>query len=193
MISIENYRSARMRLHVTLIRIYCLEMILIGVQIAFSISKKHSNPCWESSVGHEIYRLVVADFFVCVLGGITYHALRWAICVWIWPSLGLPEFNIAYGSLSLVFNQSLLWLGMWFVPLLTPIVAFKMLITFYLKEATLQYFCKPSTKLWRSSQTSTLLSALVFVSLLIIVTTNGYILSQWVLWFRIWFEEWKLT
>lgn len=167
-----------MRLHVTLIRIYCLEMMLIGIQLCFCIKRNFNNPCWESAVGYEIYRLVVVDFVVFVLGGIAYHALRWAICQYVWPPLGLPEFNTAFGSLALVFNQSLLWVGLWFVPLLAPIVAIKMLVTFYLKEATLLYFCKPSTKLWRSSQTSTLLSALVFVSLLAIVATNGYILSE---------------
>lgn len=167
-----------MRLHVTLIRIYCLDIILIGVQLLYCIKKNQNNQCWESAIGREIYRLIVVDFFVFVLGGITYHGFRWAICLWVWPSVGLPEFNIAYGTLSLLFNQSLLWIGLWFVPLLAPIIAIKMVITFYLKEATLQYFCKPSTKLWRSSQTSTLFSVLVFVSLLAIVTTNGYILSE---------------
>lgn len=162
----------------TLIRIYCLEMILIGVQISFCVSKNASNPCWESAVGREIYRLVVADFVVFVLGGLAYHAVRWAICLWVWAPLGLPEFNVAYGSLALVFNQSLLWVGLWFAPLLALIVAVKMLITFYLKEATLKYFCRPSTKPWRSSHTSALFSALIFVSLLTILIANGYILSE---------------
>lgn len=174
----ESYKSGRNGLHVTLIRIYCLEVILIGVQLVFWLTKKFDNPCWESAVGHEIYRLVVVDFFVFVLGGILWHALRWALCVWVWPPIGLPEFDIARGSLGLVFNQSLLWVGLWFAPLLAAIVALKMLITFYLKEATLMYFCKPSTKLWRSSQTGTLFSAMVFVSLLAILTTNGYIMSE---------------
>lgn len=177
-LSMENYKSQRARLHVTLIRIYCLEMILIGVQIFFCLSTNTNSPCWESEVGHALYRLVVVDFVVFVLGDITCHGLRWAICQWIWPSIGLAEFDYAYGSLGLVFNQSLLWVGLWFAPLLSALVAIKMLITFYIKIATLHYFCKPSTSLWRSSQTSTLFSAMCLVSFLTIVTTNGYILYE---------------
>lgn len=167
-----------MRLHVTLIRVYLLEMILVGVLIVFWLTKNFEYSCWESAVGHEIYRLIIVDFVVFVLGGLMFHILRWAICVFVWPVIGLPEFDIARGSLGLVFNQSLLWVGLLFAPMLATIVALKMLITFYLNEATLMYFCKPSTKLWRSSQTSTLFSVMVFVSLLGIITTIGYIVSE---------------
>lgn len=37
------------------------------------------------------------------------------------------------GSLSLIFNQSLLWIGLLFSPLLAAVVSIKMVLTFYIK------------------------------------------------------------
>lgn len=98
---------------------------------------------------------------------------------YIWPKIGLPEFDISRGSLSLIFNQTLLWVGLLFSPPLAVIITIKMIITFYLKKTTLIYFCKPPSKLWRSAQTSTLFLVMVFVSLLGVVIVHGYIITQY--------------
>lgn len=116
-----------------------------------------------------------------------------------YKDLGLPEFDIARGSLGLVFNQTLLWFGVFFSPPLAAIVTGKMVLTFYIKvsptivrsplicfclsgffpqKTTLIYFCKPPSKLWRSAQTSTLFLAMIFLSLLGAVVALGYIITQ---------------
>lgn len=51
---------------------------------------------------------------------------------------------------------------------------------YYLQKIVLINFCKPPSKLWRSSQTFTLFLAMMFVSLTIVIVISLYILTQWV-------------
>lgn len=62
------------------------------------------------------------------------------------PSGNAPEFNIAYNSLTLIYNQSVLWFGMLFSPLLVVVVAIKFLLLFYVKRACLLHACQPARK-----------------------------------------------
>ena len=55
-------------------------------------------------------------------------------------SLGRPEFNIGRNTLSLIYSQGLIWLGTFYCPLLPVIMAFKLLVIFYVKRvSTNQY------------------------------------------------------
>lgn len=184
----ERYRSGRARLHMTLLRCYVLELVLGGVLLVFWLRRRDANPdagptgepahCWETNIGQEIYRLLVVDFVVFVLGGWLWNALRWSVWRWWWPAVGLPEFDVARGSLGLVFNQSLLWMGLLWAPPLAALVVVKMAVTFYVKEWSLMWFCRPSTRVWRSAQTATLFLGMVFVSLLAVITTNGFVITR---------------
>lgn len=95
-----------------------------------------------------------------------------------WPSIGLPEFDISRGTLGLVFNQTLLWVGLLFSPMLATIVVIKLFLTFYIKKFSLLYFCKAPTKLWRAAQTHTLYLVLIFLSLMGVIVTHSYVITQ---------------
>ncbi|KAJ6638862.1 Transmembrane channel-like protein 5, partial [Pseudolycoriella hygida] len=173
----EDYKSSRTALHVTLMRNYLLDLVIIGVLVVFWL-RKNVTECWETSIGQEIYRLVIVDFIVFSLGGAIIYLLRFVIFKFVWPSIDLPEFDLSMGSLSLIFNQSLLWIGLLFSPLLAAVVSMKMVLTFYIKKTILICCCKPPAKFWRSAQTSTLFLVMTFLSLLGIVVAHGYIITQ---------------
>ncbi|XP_037025849.1 transmembrane channel-like protein 5 [Bradysia coprophila] len=173
----EDYKSSRTALHVTLLRNYLLDLVIIGVLVVFWLTKNLTG-CWETSIGQEIYRLVVVDFIVFSLGGAIIYLIRFLIYKFVWSSVDLPEFDLSMGSLSLIFNQSLLWIGLLFSPLLAGVVSIKMFLTFYIKKTVLIYCCKPPAKFYRSAQTSTLFLVMTFLSLLGIVVAHGYIITQ---------------
>jgi hypothetical protein len=52
----------------------------------------------------------------------------------VWKKIGVPEFDIARNTLNIIYNQTLLFVGFYFSPLLAFIVILKMFITFYVKK-----------------------------------------------------------
>lgn len=93
----------------------------------------YAQQCWETAIGQEIYRFVIIDFLLVGCAGALYHLFRFLIYKHVWPNIGLPEFNISRASLGLIFNQTLLWIGLFFSPLLGVVLIVKMIIVFYLK------------------------------------------------------------
>lgn len=89
--------------------------------------------CWETAIGQEIYRFVIIDFLLVGCGGALIHLNRFLIHKFVWHKIGLPEFNISRASLGLIFNQTLLWIGLFFSPILGVVLIVKMIIVFYLK------------------------------------------------------------
>ncbi|XP_055586664.1 transmembrane channel-like protein 5 [Uranotaenia lowii] len=174
---LEKYQRASTALNINLLRNFLLQLCIIGVLVFYWLNKTYES-CWETSVGQEIYRLVVIDFIVSVLFLAFLQATRYSLNRFYSRSISLPEFCLTNNSLGLVYNQTLLWFGLLFSPLLCVIVAGKLFLMFYIKKFSLIYFCKPPSKLWRSSQTHTLLLVLIFVSLFGVMVTHGYIMTQ---------------
>ena len=52
----------------------------------------------------------------------------------MWKGIGIPEFDIARGTLNIIYNQTLFIVGFYFSPLLALVVVLKMFITFYIRK-----------------------------------------------------------
>ncbi|XP_035897483.1 transmembrane channel-like protein 3 isoform X2 [Anopheles stephensi] len=193
---LEQYRQVATRLNINLLRHFLLQLTIVGVLLAYWLTRTHTAAgCWETLIGQELYRLLVVDFFIstvllCAVRGIRYllHARYGpvrkgtrsptpATCL-LARYLTPPPFCIETHSLGLVYNQTLLWFGVLFAPLLVLLVALKLLLVFYINKFELIYLCQPPARLWRSSQTQTLFLVLVFVSLFGVLLTHGYIIMQ---------------
>uniref|UniRef100_A0A182SE38 TMC domain-containing protein n=1 Tax=Anopheles maculatus TaxID=74869 RepID=A0A182SE38_9DIPT len=184
------------RLNINLLRHFLLQLTIVGVLLAYWLTRTHTaTGCWETLIGQELYRLLVVDFFIstvllCAVRGVRYllHAhygtVRNGPASSTTPTSVLarhltpPPFCIETHSLGLVYNQTLLWFGVLFAPLLVLLVALKLLLVFYINKFELIYLCQPPARLWRSSQTQTLFLVLVFVSLFGVLLTHGYIIMQ---------------
>lgn len=55
---------------------------------------------------------------------------------YVWKGIGAPEFDIARNTLNLIYNQTLFWVGFYYSPLLSAVIAIKLFITFYIKQAS---------------------------------------------------------
>lgn len=173
----EDYRCPRRTLHVTLVRTFLLEGMVIGVLVFFWLNKKHHG-CWETAIGQEIYRLVISDFFINIFIVPLIDVFRAKVLARHWPKTGKPNFDISQNSLGLIFNQTLLWIGLLFSPLLALVLVIKMALTFYVKKTTIIYLCRSPKHMWRSAQTQTLYLVFTFLSLLGVILTLGYIMIQ---------------
>ncbi|XP_055296530.1 transmembrane channel-like protein 7 [Sitodiplosis mosellana] len=176
--TVRMYRSPRSQLHIALIRNYMLNIVIITALAWFWLSNVDEKKCWETWIAQNIYRLIVIEFMFVVCIGTIFRLIRFLVYKYVWSWIGLSEFNISRGCLGLIFNQTLLWIGIFFSPPLSAVIVLKMIVTFYLKKLVLINFCKPPSKLWRSSQTFTLFLAMMFVSLTIVIVIYFYILTQ---------------
>ncbi|CAD7091086.1 unnamed protein product [Hermetia illucens] len=173
----EDYNTPQRTLHVTLFRNFLLEAVIVGVLVYFWLQKAHSE-CWETSIGQEIYRLILMDFIISILGTSAVQACQGLLNLKYPEFIQVPEFDISRKSLGLVYNQTLLWVGLLFAPMIALVVTIKMILTFYIKKLTLIYFCKTPKHVWRSAQTQTLYLVFSFLSLLGVIVAHGYIMTQ---------------
>lgn len=166
---LEYYRP-RTALYVTLCRTFFLDMSMLLI-LLFYWSRSNIE-CWETALGQKTYRLVLYDALISLIVLPIIEFTR-GIIYKLYPMTSPPEFNLAYNSLTLIYNQGVLWLGMVFSPLLVVMVTAKMLLLFYVKMGTVFGACQPARKVWRASQTRTILFMLVNLSLFITLFALG--------------------
>ncbi|KAJ8730379.1 hypothetical protein PYW07_017417 [Mythimna separata] len=161
-VALEFY-NPRTALYVTLARTWLLDVGALMLLLVYW-SQKHADECWETAFGQEAYRLVLLDSAISLLVLPLFEFTRGLIYNWS-KSESAPEFNIAYNSLTLIYNQAVLWFGMLFCPLLVIAVTLKLLLLFYIKKECALRACQPARKVWRAAQTQTVLYMFVTLSL----------------------------
>ncbi|XP_014481354.1 PREDICTED: transmembrane channel-like protein 5 [Dinoponera quadriceps] len=173
---LERYNNKRTELYITMMRNHAVAAAIFGVLFAFWIINSTSD-CWQTDFGGEIYRLIVLDFIVSVLGACLQFA-RSALYKRVSTKIGRPEFDIARGTLNLIYNQTLFWMGFYFSPLISFIIVMKMVVTFYIKKYELERCYQRPSQPWRAAQTQTLFLAFAFLGMIGVLLTIGYIISN---------------
>ncbi|KAM7134375.1 voltage-gated chloride channel TMC4 isoform 2-T2 [Macrochelys suwanniensis] len=116
------------------------------------------HPCWETSVGREMYKLLVFDLLVVLLVLLLVEFPR-KLLVTHGPAplarlWGQQEFLVPPNVLDLVYGQTVCWVGAAFSPLLPLLNSAKFVLLFYLKKLTLFSNCRPANRTFRASSSS---------------------------------------
>ncbi|KAH0626479.1 hypothetical protein JD844_001473 [Phrynosoma platyrhinos] len=117
------------------------------------------NPCWETSVGQEMYKLMIFDLLIMLLVVMFVEFPRKMLVTYL-PScpllklLGQQEFMVPSNVLDLVYGQILCWTGALFCPLLPVLNTIKYIAVFYLKKLTLFANCRPADRTFRASSSN---------------------------------------
>uniref|UniRef100_A0A3P9NPL7 Transmembrane channel-like protein n=1 Tax=Poecilia reticulata TaxID=8081 RepID=A0A3P9NPL7_POERE len=128
--------------------------------------------CWETSVGQEMYKLMLFDLLVSIALLVLVEFPRrmvvdhWSCKLTQW--VGRQEFVVPSNVLGLVYGQTVVWTGALFCPLLPLINTVKFVILFYCKKITLFNNCRPALRTFRSTT-----SAFFFLAVLLF----GWILA----------------
>ncbi|XP_076122847.1 transmembrane channel-like protein 5 [Alosa pseudoharengus] len=176
---LENYENLRAKLYASLARDVLLKMSILGILCYYWLTDVPSNlSCWESFVGQDVYRMAIADFLFSVLGCVFGEYLGSLIGTKCMKTLKPPEFNITRNVLDLIYAQTLVWIGVYFSPLLPIIQIVKLLIIFYMKKVSISLICRPSTRPGLAAEMKTAFIALLFFP--------SYIGSLFIMGYTVW-------
>ncbi|XP_072454106.1 transmembrane channel-like protein 5 isoform X2 [Notamacropus eugenii] len=161
---VEKFEIPRHQVLVIITRNIFLKISIIGILCYYWLNSVavSNKECWETHVGQDIYRLLMMNFLFALFDSILGEFLRRIIGTKFIKSLGVPEFDIARNVLELIYTQTLLWIGIFFSPLLPLIHMVTLFIMFYVKRISLLMNCQPPSKAWRASQMMTLFIFLLF-------------------------------
>ncbi|XP_032093098.1 transmembrane channel-like protein 4 [Thamnophis elegans] len=130
------------------------------------------HPCWETSVGQEMYKLMIFDLVITLLVILLVEFPR-KLLVTYWPSclllkwLGEQEFGVPDNILNLVYGQTLCWTGALFCPLLPVLNTIKYIVIFYMKKLTLYANCRPAERTFRASSSNAFFLLILLLGLTI--------------------------
>lgn len=76
----EEYKfSPRTTIHIRLLRNFLLEIAIVSALLVFWITRNDELTCWETTIGSEVYRILIIDFFIHTLGTCLYYFARFLI------------------------------------------------------------------------------------------------------------------
>ncbi|XP_077172674.1 transmembrane channel-like protein 5 isoform X2 [Paroedura picta] len=161
---VEKFTSPKNQIYTSIGRNIILKISVIGILCYYwlNIVAVSEVQCWETVVGQDIYKLIVAEFICCLLGSLFGEFGRRIIGTKCCAQLGVPEFDIARNVLDLIYVQTLAWIGIFFSPLIPAIQMVSFFIIFYVKKVSLMRNCQPPRKAWRAAQMNTLFIFLLF-------------------------------
>ncbi|XP_033733790.1 transmembrane channel-like protein 5 [Pecten maximus] len=173
---LENYNKPQTELYVGMTRTMLLKAAILGVLAYFWFNRatQKNEPCWETALGEDIYRLVLVDFIFTLIATFFLEFVRRLLGQYCCKQLGDTEFDIGRNTLDLIYSQALCWLGTFYSPLLSFIMSVKLFIIFYIKAISVLQNCKPSVRAWRASKSHTIFLGYLFIFFLLAAIAVAY-------------------
>ncbi|XP_032220439.2 transmembrane channel-like protein 7 isoform X2 [Nematostella vectensis] len=177
--------NPRVRINVDLSRTVLLKLASVAVLMISLFEKINTDKCmlcWENAIAAEMYKLIWMDFIMSVLVVLLFHTpRRYAadhLGKGIGQKIGRPVFSIPQNVLELVYAQCLIWIGMWFSPLLPLMGCVKFFILFYTKKVNLKYNCRTEDKAYRAGRSNYFFMVLLLGTFFLCVAAVAYGVTQ---------------
>nr|XP_020669784.1 transmembrane channel-like protein 8 [Pogona vitticeps] len=138
--------------------------------------------CWETHIGQEMYKMTIFSFLTTLASAFLISLPRRllakhsssALAQW----LGKEEFLVPHNVLDIVATQTVIWIGIYFCPLLPLLGCVSIFLTFYIKKYTLFQNCQPSTQLFRASRSKFLFQIMLLLGLFLACSPLSYVITR---------------
>ncbi|XP_061163504.1 transmembrane channel-like protein 3 [Saccostrea echinata] len=136
--------------------------------------------CWENVVGEEIFKLILVDLGVCIAVGLLFHVVkaifiktRTCCC-----QINYSEFAVTSNVLDLVYGQGLVWLALYFSPLMALVATVKLFIVFYFRYFVARFANIPPKKMFRASRSGNFYLFLLLLTWMLCFIPVVYVLIE---------------
>ncbi|XP_060083132.1 transmembrane channel-like protein 3 [Ylistrum balloti] len=136
--------------------------------------------CWENEVGEEVFKLILVDLGICVAVALFFYVLK-ALLVktgqcfdWV----KLSEFDVSSNVLDLVYGQGLVWLGLYFSPVIAIVGAIKLIVVFYLRYFVARVAITPPTRVFRASRSGNFYLFLLLLTWFLCILPQAYVIIE---------------
>ncbi|XP_078336903.1 uncharacterized protein LOC111132341 [Crassostrea virginica] len=139
-----------------------------------------TSSCWENIVGEEIFKLILVDLGVCILVGLLFDVIKavFVKCRACCCKMDYSEFVVTSNVLDLVYGQGLVWLGLYFSPLMALVAVIKLVIVFYFRYLVAYVANIPPKKMFRASRSGSFYIFLLLITWILCFIPVVYILIE---------------
>uniref|UniRef100_A0A8C4T3A6 Transmembrane channel-like protein n=1 Tax=Erpetoichthys calabaricus TaxID=27687 RepID=A0A8C4T3A6_ERPCA len=138
--------------------------------------------CWETRIGQEMYKLMIFDLLTITLVTLLVEFPRRMLvdfCSWKLVKLwGYQQFLVPQNILQLIYGQTVVWIGVFFCPLLPLLNTIKFILIFYCKKLTLFRNCRPAEKTFRSARSNFFFRIILLIGLFVSCVPLGYSVAK---------------
>eukprot|EP00794_Sanderia_malayensis_P013827 gene13827-15272_t len=183
--SFEDY-DPRTKINIDLGRTVLVKLASIAVLLGtvYRRISKERNLCWENIVGGEMYKLLWTEFIVMLAVTVfveyprSYIGRNVDLGCKLNEKIGMPEFSIPDNVLTLVYGQTIIWVGTLFSPLLPIMGSVSLFMVFHIKRISLMHNFVPPKTPYRAGKSNYFFMLLQLVSLALSLVATIYAVTQ---------------
>ncbi|XP_072401285.1 transmembrane channel-like protein 7 isoform X1 [Diabrotica undecimpunctata] len=138
--------------------------------------------CWETYVGQQIYKLLLTHFAIQVVMTFFINAPKALLARHVENKiihfLCVQTFDLPKHSLDIVYTQTLIWIGIFYAPLISFMGTIIFFLMFYIKKFACVYNCRPSPIIYRASRTNSMFMLVLLISFAFAALPLGFSFSD---------------